>query len=82
MNHLTRFSTLVLLKVRWEIGAAADISLVKFWEKTEAWFSRMTRIGGRPAGCKDVCNASGGCAVQVKDNLEHEIFKQKIIKLT
>lgn len=66
MNYLTRFSTLVLLKVRWEIGAAADISLVKFWEKTEAWFSRMTRIGGRPAGCKDVCNAQGVVLCKLK----------------
>lgn len=49
------------------MGAAADISLVKFWEKAEAWFSRMTRAGGRSTGCKDVCNAVGVvlCKLQI-----------------
>lgn len=41
------------------MGAAADISLIKFWEKAEAWFSRMTKVGGTPTACKDVCKAVG-----------------------
>lgn len=56
----------IFIKALKQVGAAADISLVKFWEKAERRFSRVTSVGGRPAGCKDIYNAVGIALCKLK----------------